>query len=91
MKNIDWDKTWIGLALGIATPILIYVGYYFLVYNSGIKKMNVSLCIATNLIPFYIYQRKEKYKGLKGVLISTFIWAGVIVYLTFFTNHLRIG
>ena len=91
MKNIDWDKTWIGLVLGIATPILVYTGYYFLVYNSGIKKMNVSLCIATNLIPFYIYQRKEKYKGLKGVLISTFIWAAVIVYLTFFTNHLRIG
>lgn len=91
MKNIDWDKTWIGLVIGIATPILVYTAYYFLVYNSGIKKMNVSLCIATNLIPFYIYQRKEKYKGLKGVLISTFIWAGVIVYFTFFTNHLRIG
>ncbi len=91
MKNFDWDKTWIGLALGIATPILVYTIYYLLVYNSGIKKMNVSLCIATNLIPFYIYQKKEKYKGLKGVLISTFIWAAVIVYFTFFTNYLRIG
>lgn len=91
MKNFDWDKTWIGLALGISTPVLVYTVYYLLVYNSGIKKMNISLCIATNLIPFYIYQKKEKYKGLKGVLISTFIWAAVIVYLTFFTNHLRIG
>ncbi|MCX6296257.1 MAG: hypothetical protein NTX97_09350 [Bacteroidetes bacterium] len=91
MKNFDWDKTWIGLMLGIATPIIIYAIYYLLVYDTGIKKMNVSLCIATNLIPFYFYQKLEKYKGLKGVLISTFIWAAVVVYFTFFTNHLRIG
>lgn len=91
MKNFNWDRTWVGIVLGILTPIVVYTIYYFFVYDSGIKKMNVSLCIATNLIPFYLYQRKEKYNGLKGVLISTFVWAGVIFGLAFFTNHLRIG
>lgn len=91
MKKFDWDRTWVGIVLGIAIPIIVYTIYYFLVYNSGLKKMNVSLCIATNLIPFYIYQKREKYNGLKGVLIATFIWAGVIIFFSFFTNYLRIG
>lgn len=91
MKNFNWDKVWVGLVIGVLMPIVIYTVYYYFVYNSGIKKMNVSLCIATNLIPFYLYQRKEKYNGLKGVLIATFVWAGLIFGLAFFTNHLRIG
>ncbi|HEY0031063.1 MAG TPA: hypothetical protein VGC65_09915 [Bacteroidia bacterium] len=91
MKNFNWDRTWVGLAIGIATPIVVYSLYYFLVYDTGLQKLNVSLCIAANLIPFYIYQKKEKNNGLKGVLISTLIWAGVLVFLSFFTNYLRIG
>ncbi len=91
MKNFNWDRTWVGLVLGILTPVVIYTIYYYFVYNSGLKKMNVSLCIATDLIPFYLYQRKEKYNGLKGVLIATFAWAAVIFSLVFFTNYLRIG
>jgi hypothetical protein len=91
MKNFNWDRTWVGLALGIIVPVAVYACYYLLVYDTGIKKVNVSLCVAANLIPFYIYQKKEKYNGLKGVLISTFLWAGFIIYLTFFTNHLRIS
>jgi hypothetical protein len=82
---------WIGLTIGLLTPVIVYTIYYLLVYDSGLKQMNVSLCVATNLVPFYVYQKKEKYNGLKGVLISTFIWAAVIVVLVFFTNHLKIG
>jgi RsiW-degrading membrane proteinase PrsW (M82 family) len=91
MKSFNWDRTWVGLVLGILTPVIVYSLYYLLVYDTGIKKMNISLCIATNLIPFYIYQRKERYNGLKGVLISTFIWAGLVIFLTLFTNYLQIG
>lgn len=91
MKNFNWDRTWVGISIGILFPIVIYTIYYYFVYSSGLRKMNVSLCIATNLIPFYLYQRKEGYKGLKGVLIATFVWAGLIFGLAFFTNYLRIG
>lgn len=91
MRNFNWDRVWVGLVIGILMPIVIYTIYYYFVYNSGLKKMNVSLCIATNLIPFYLYQRKEKYNGLKGVLIATFVWAGLVFGLAFFTNYLRIG
>ncbi len=91
MKNFNWNRTWVGLAIGILFPIIIYTIYYYFVYNSGLQKMNVSLCIATNLIPFYLYQRKESYNGLKGVLVATFVWAGIIFGLAFFTNYLRLG
>lgn len=91
MKNFNWDRVWVGLVIGVLMPIIVYTIYYYFVYNSGLKKMNVSLCIATNLIPFYFYQRKEKYNGLKGVLIATFVWAGLIFGLAFFTNYLRIN
>ncbi len=91
MKNVNWDKVWVGFVIGVLMPIIVYTIYYYFVYNSGLKKMNVSLCIATNLIPFYFYQRKEKYNGLKGVLIATFVWAGLIFGLAFFTNYLRIN
>lgn len=91
MKNFNWDKVWIGLLLGIIFPIIFYGIYYFLVVDSGIKRLNVSICIATNLIPFYIYQKREKYNGLKGVLIATIIWVAIIIYLSFFTNQLHIG
>ena len=91
MKNFNWDRVWVGLVIGVLMPIIVYTIYYYFVYNSGLKKMNVSLCIATNLIPFYFYQRKDKYNGLKGVLIATFVWAGLIFGLAFFSNYLRIN
>jgi hypothetical protein len=91
MKYFDWDQTWVGLLIGFFTPIIVYLLYYFFVYDTGLRSVNVSLCVASNLIPFYLYQKREKFNGLKGVLISTFVWAGVVVVLSFFTNYLRIG
>ncbi len=91
MKYFNWDQTWLGLIIGFFTPILVYILYYFFVYDTGLRSMNVSLCVASNLIPFYFYQKREKFNGLKGVLISTFVWAGIVVVLSFFTNYLRIG
>lgn len=91
MKNLDWDKTWIGFVIGMVTPVIVYSLYYLLISGTGIKDINISLCIAANLIPFYFYQKKELDHGLKGVLISTVIWAITIAFLSFFTPHLNIG
>lgn len=91
MKKMDWDKTWIGFVIGMITPVIVYSLYYLLISGTGIKDINISLCIAANLIPFYIYQKKELDNGLKGVLISTVIWAITIAFLSFFTPHLNIG
>lgn len=98
MKNIDWDKIWIGFVLGIVAPLIVFVGYYFINYqymNVGafIRYLRlgdtytplVSLCVLANLLPFYIFINKEKYNGTKGVLAATFVWAGLIIFLKFFT------
>lgn len=88
---MDWDKTWIGVVIGLLTPVIVYSLYYFLISGTGIKDINISLCIAANLIPFYFCQKKGLDNGLKGVLISTVIWAITIAFLSFFTPHLNIG
>jgi RsiW-degrading membrane proteinase PrsW (M82 family) len=91
MKKINLDTVLAGLLIGFLTPVIVYLIYYVLVYDSGLRKINISLCIAVNLVPFYIYQKKDKNKGLKGVFIATFILAGVVIFLSFFTNYFRIG
>ncbi|MCW3071763.1 MAG: hypothetical protein JWO44_1653 [Bacteroidetes bacterium] len=98
MKNIDWDKTWIGFLLGLIGPSIAFSIYYLINYSymnlsefiDYMKLGNtytplVSLCVLTNLLPFYLLINKEKYAGTKGVLGATFIWAGLIIFLKFFT------
>jgi hypothetical protein len=91
MKKFDWDQTWVGLIIGLLSPVIMYGIYYLLIYNTGIKNLNVSLCVAANLIPFYVYQKKNYNKGLKGVFIVTFVWAILVAFLSVFTNYLHIG
>ncbi len=91
MKEFDFDKTWIGIVIGLLTPVIVYTIYYFLIYKTGVKTVNISICIAANLIPFYFYQKGEHNNGLKGVLISTILWAVVIAFISLFTPHLNIG
>jgi hypothetical protein len=98
MKNIDWDKLWIGLVIGLLAPVMAFTIYYLVNYHymkiSGFIKYLatgdiytplISLCVLSNLLPFYLFINKEKYLGTKGVLASTFIWAGIIIFLKFFT------
>jgi hypothetical protein len=98
MKKIDWDKTWIGFLLGISGPAIAFTIYYLINYTfmtvSGfidyMKLGNtytplISLCVLTNLVPFYLLINKEKYAGTKGVLGATFVWAALIIFLKFFT------
>jgi len=98
MKNIDFDKTWIGLILGLLAPFVAFMLYYFINYSfmtfyNFINHMKLgntyapimSLCVLANLAVFYLFIWKNKYMATRGVLASTFIWAAFIVYLKFFT------
>ena len=90
MKEIDFDKVWLGILYGIIIPPIAFFVYYLFVNEHNLKRINVSLCMVANLAPFYLTLNKEMYKATKGVLIGTFIWAGVIAYLSFFTDYLHI-
>lgn len=98
MKNIDLDKTWIGLVLGLFAPLIALFLYYFINYrymtiNGFINYLKlgdtytplISLCVLANLAVFYLFIWKEKYQGTRGVLVATFIWAGIVIYLKFLT------
>jgi hypothetical protein len=98
MKNIDFDKTWIGILLGLIAPFITFVLYYLINYRYmkiqafiNFMKLGemytpvITLCVLANLGVFYLFIWKDKYKGARGVLGSTFIWGAFIVYLKFFT------
>ncbi|MEO6903050.1 MAG: hypothetical protein ABI315_07845 [Bacteroidia bacterium] len=98
MKNVDLNKTWIGILFGLIAPSLAMLGYYYI--NFGYLGMNgfinylklgdtytplISLCVLSNLAVFYPFIWKEKWNGAKGVLAATFIWTAIVMYLKFFT------
>ena len=98
MKNIDFNKLWIGAGFGLFAPFLTFIGYYLINYHyMSVPKFIdylragdtytpiVSLCVLTNLAVFYPFIWKEKWNGARGVLASTFIWASIVMYLKFFT------
>ena len=89
MKNLNFDKLVIGILLGALAPLLAYLVYFWIVSYFELRRVNVSLCMVANLLPFYLSLNKEKYNLAKGVLVSTLLWSGVIAYLSFFTNYLR--
>jgi len=89
-RRIDFDKIWFGLLLGLAAPLIIYWLYFVFADKYLLKRINVSLCMVINLIPFYLTLNVGNYKATKGVVIATFIYAGIIAYFSFFTDYLHI-
>lgn len=98
MKNINWDKSWIGVVIGILAPVISFSVYYLINYrymkiggfinylaSGDTYTPLITLCVLANLLPFYLFINKEKYLATKGVLAATFIWAGIIIFLKFFT------
>lgn len=59
--------------------------FYNYVAEAKTASSITSLCVLANLLIFYIFIQTEKYKSTKGVLLSTFIYAGLVCYLKFFT------
>jgi len=100
MKDFDIDKTWVGSVLGLLAPFITLVLYYLIKYHymtvgrfidylilGDTYTSVVTLSVLANLGVFYLFLWKNKYKGARGVLLATFIWGAVIMYLKFFTTH----
>lgn len=100
MKEIDFDKFWIGTVAGLVSPLLAFTLYYLVNYRympwgrfiaflrlGDTYTSIVTLCLLSNLAVFYLFIWKKKYQGARGVLGVTFIWAAFIMYLKFFTHE----
>ena len=75
MKNIDFDKVWIGIVAGLLAPTIALWLYYFINYSQltiwrfiDKRKLGdtytplISLCVLANLAVFYPFKKKEKWR-----------------------------
>jgi hypothetical protein len=100
IKDFDFDKFWIGTLAGLVAPLFSFSMYYLINYRgmpwwrfiahlrlADTYTSIVTLCLLSNLAMFYLFIWRKKYQGARGVLGVTFIWAGFIMYLKFFTQE----
>ncbi len=40
----------------------------------------IALSLIANLIPFYVFLRKERYKTARGVLLAVFLYVPFVIY-----------
>ena len=96
-SSFDFDKMWLGVSLGVLAPVLTMFGYYLInfhhitlmrffehIYKVHIEAPFLSLCVVSNLLVFFIFIWSEKYLSARGVLLSTFLYGGAVVYLKYF-------
>ncbi len=90
MKYSNYNKAWLGIIIGLIVPVLSYLIYYVIVDKLELRRVNVSLCMAVNLLPFYLSMNREMFNMTKGILIATLVGGAVIAYFSFFTNYFQI-
>lgn len=86
------DKTWVGFLTGLLAPVIAMAIYYMINFrhltlkefyieltSRDIIGHIISLCALPNLLLFFIFIWLSLYKGARGVIISTFLYAFVIV------------
>lgn len=98
LRNWNKEHT-LGLLLGILGPIVaipMVVGILSLAQSYGYSAMwdmfqgnravmskVISLSIIVNLGLFYLFLNKEKYNYAMGIILGSFIYLPVILYLNF--------
>ena len=88
------DNFAFGCMIGAVLPIVVYVllqEFVTVTLNTGKTEprfddaTNLVLSLVTNLIPFRQYMQKGNYeKTGKGILLMTFVYALVYVYIKFY-------
>ena len=87
-----------GLATGIIVPVVVMLCYWqlkfgpmtagqfidFLILGKVYTPL-ISLCVLGDLVAFFIFIWRNLYFLARGVMFATFIYAGLIFWLKFFT------
>ncbi len=91
-----FDHLYWGVAAGVITPLIAFFIYYlydfrfmslssfmgYLKYN-GLFTTDLKRSVIANLVPFFLFIYTERMKSARGVLLSMFVYAALIGYLTF--------
>ncbi len=94
-KRMSWDGFLLGLGLGLFTPFFFFFCYWLFVhsymgfipdffkYLSIGKVMGpvISLCVFPNLGLFFLFINRYHIKSGKGIILATFLYAGLILYV----------
>ena len=101
MERTKWNNFILGIFLGFLLPCLSLVGYWawsfrymnfptqffaFLLLGKVLSAV-LSLCLLPSLGMFYIFVNKEFYKTTRGIILSTIIIGGLIVWLKTYVEH----
>lgn len=86
-----------GFLLGLIAPVIGFYLYKLSFFNyfdmtkfynhlvdNNLLSPVISLCLIFNAGAFYYFIQKNKLYSARGLILATFIYGGVIVYLKFF-------
>jgi hypothetical protein len=84
----------IGTALGLVAPVIVLLLFYVIRYSQisfgrflqmvnmeGTFSPRISLCVIVNLLIFYLFIWTNRYYSARGVILATFVYAGLVIYL----------
>src|SRR5687768_14892687 len=88
------DTIWLGLIPALLLPLFIGFGYYMYLFgwksfdelravtmNKSLISPILSLGCVLNLGLFFLFMRLDRIMASRGVILATFIYAGIILYL----------
>lgn len=98
MKNLN--SMWIGVTIGIIMSVISILAFYLLKFQDytlntyfvilfhtkSLFAPMVSLAGIPNLVFFYLFINKEKYKTARGIILATFILVLGVVLIKLFVN-----
>ena len=89
-----FDHMLIGTALGLVAPVIVLLLFYVIRYSQisfgrflqmvnmeGTFSPRISLCVIVNLLIFYLFIWTNRYYSARGVILATFVYAGLVIYL----------
>jgi hypothetical protein len=89
-----FDHILVGTLLGLIGPVVVLFLFYLVRYHQltfgrflamvgmeGTFSPRISLCAIVNLLIFYIFIWTNRYFSARGVILATFVYAGLIVYI----------
>jgi len=93
-NKLKYDNPWLGFACGLSAPFLTLYAFYLFKYShlsfgqfymdvlfaNNIVTSSISLCVITDLLVFFIFIWTNRNYSARGVLFSTIIYAGYVVY-----------
>ncbi|MEA2042565.1 MAG: hypothetical protein U9N85_08445 [Bacteroidota bacterium] len=94
-RRSKYNNVQLGVILGLLLPAVTFLLVWIYRTSAGIPIENyinshkeadiltklVSLCVIPNLLLFYAFLRKNRYRSVRGVIISVFLIILWVVYI----------